>query len=155
MPFRHGFSVIVTTAFFGVSIFSGHAFAEDIPPLPEGIVILAPDASVQENIAGFVGTWEGISDLGPTTMKFVVTEVNAAGDALAIYAWAAGEEKGFQGPVVAKIEGNMLTMPAIFGPDYSLTFEMQADGSLTCVYGVLGSDKTVVKEYPSVFHKVN
>ncbi len=115
---------------------------------------MAPDSSVPENIAGFVGTWDGISDLGPTTMTFVVTEVNAAGDAIAIYAWAAGEEKGFQGPVLAKIEGNMLTMPAIFGPSYSLTFEMQSDGSLTYIYGVIGSDKkTVEKEYPSVFHK--
>ena len=142
-------------ALLAVAMSNGAVFAKDVPPLPEGIVISQPDASVPANIADFIGTWSGISDPGPTTMTFIVTEVNANGDAKAIYAWAAGEEKGYAGPVEAKIDGDMLTMPPIFGPAYLLTFQMKSDGTLKFIYGVYGANKKIVEEYPSILHKVN
>jgi hypothetical protein len=149
MTMQNSISAALASAFLGLGVLSGAALAKDVPPLPDGIVISAPDASVPANIAEFVGTWNGISgeETGSTAMIFVVTDVAANGDATAIYAWAAGPEVGFKGPVVAKIEGDMLTMPAIFGPGFLLTFEMQADGTLKFIYDAAG------KEYPSVLRR--
>lgn len=97
--------------------FPSFLLADSEPPLPDGLVIVAPDASIPAEFAEFVGLWKGNSNSGPTA--FVVTNMTAKGKASCIYAWNFGGEVGATSAVDCSVKRGILTVRYPYGKNNS------------------------------------